>query len=149
MGIPRENIFVLEDGDILELGEELGKVTGKVPSDDIYVSGVVMGDLDSAVLQERKLLSWDGVVVVTLAIDTQKRRLVGTPQIVTRGFVGLRENQALIEKSQDMVMAVLSHDGKHLFERRAIETRVRNSLAKFLYEQTHRRPIIFPVVVEV
>jgi len=149
MGIPRENIFVLEDGDILELGQELGKVTGKVPSDDIYVSGVVMGDLDSAVLQERKLLSRDGVVVVTLAIDTQKRRLVGTPQIVTRGFVGLRENQALIEKSQDMVMAVLSHDGKHLPERRAIETRVRNSLAKFLYEQTHRRPIIFPVVVEV
>jgi ribonuclease J len=149
LGMSRDNIFVLEDGDVLELGQETGQVVGKVPSGNIYVSGVVMEDLSSAVLRDRKLLSQDGVVVVTVTIDTQKCQLRGRPQIVTRGFIGVNENQALIEKSQDIVMSVLNHDGKCLVKRSSAEAKIRDALTKFLYEQIHRRPIIFPIVVEV
>lgn len=149
LGIPRDNIFVLEDGDILELGQDSGQVIGKVPSENIYVSGAVMGDLSSTVLHERKLLSQDGVIVVTVIIDSQKCQLRGRPEIVTRGFIGASENQALIKKSQDVVLAVLNHDAKCLVKRSSAEGKVRDALAKFVYEETHRRPVIFPVVVEV
>ena len=157
LGMPGDNIFVLEDGDILELGQESGKVVGKMPVGNVYVNGLVTGELDSTVLGDRKLLSRDGIVVVTLAVDAQKGKLVGRPCIITRGFVDAGESQTLIEKSQDVVVATLNHDRKHSFgpgrlsqaERSNLEARVRNSLTKFLYEQTHRRPIIIPVIMEV
>jgi len=149
LGMPGDNIFVLEDGDILELGQEIGEVVGKVPIDNVYVNGLVTGELDSTVLRDRKLLSREGVVVVTLAIDARKGKLVGRPGIVARGFIDAVESQALIDKSQDVVVAALAHDKKDLFGPGLIEAKVRNSLAKFLYEQTHRRPVIIPVTMEV
>ncbi|MFB0557353.1 MAG: ribonuclease J [Dehalococcoidia bacterium] len=157
LGMPGDNIFVLEDGDILELGQESGKIVGKVPIGNVYVDGLVTGELDSTMLRDRKLLSRDGIVVVTLAIDAQKGKLVGRPCIITRGFVDAGESQTLIEKSQDVVIATLNHDGKHSFgpgrsspaERSNLEAKVRDSLTKFLYEQTHRRPIIIPIIMEV
>lgn len=155
LGMPGDNIFVLEDGDILELGQESGKIVGKVPIGNVYVDGLVTGELDSTMLRDRKLLSRDGIVVVTLAIDAQKGKLVGRPCIITRGFVDAGESQTLIEKSQDVVIATLNHDGKHSFgpgrlsQVSNLEAKVRDSLTKFLYEQTHRRPIIIPIIMEV
>jgi ribonuclease J len=157
LGMPGDNIFVLEDGDILELGQESGKIVGKVPVGNVYVDGLVTGELDSTMLRDRKLLSRDGIVVVTLAIDAQKGKLVGRPCIITRGFIDAGESQTLIEKSQDVVIATLNHARKHSFwpgkssqvERSNLEAKVRDSLTKFLYEQTHRRPIIIPAIVEV
>ena len=149
LGVPGDNVFVLEDGDILELGRENGKVVGKVPTGNVYVNGSVTGEIDSAVLRDRKLLSRDGVVIVTLIIDTKKDRLIGEPKIVTRGFADVRETVALMERSQEVVMAAVNHGRKHLLERDDIEAKLRDALVKFLYEQTHRRPIIIPVIVEV
>jgi ribonuclease J len=149
LGIPRDNIFVLEDGDILELGQGEGKVVGKVPTGDVCVSGLVTGELDSGVLEDRKLLSRDGIVVVTLLIDAKRGKLVGKPRIVTRGFIDMEQNQALIEKSQDVVVAALNHDRKHPVEKSFADARVKDSLSRFFYEQTHRRPIIIPVTMEV
>jgi len=149
LGMPKDNIFVLEDGDILELGREGGKVVGRVPIGDIYVNGLFTGELDSAVLRDRKLLSRDGVVVVTLAVDSDKGKLVGKPHIETRGFIDADENRALIEKSQDVIVAALNDNERRLLERGFIEAKVRNSLMKFLYEQTHRRPVIISVAVGV
>jgi len=149
LGMSRENIFVLEDGDVLELSQEAGKVVGKVPSGNIYVSGSVTGNLDDTVLHDRRLLSQDGVVVVTIAIDASKRKLVGKPQIAMRGIIGGKEGQALAEKSLDVVVAALNHDRRHLGERGFTEDTVRNSLAGFFYKQVHRRPIIIPMIVEV
>jgi len=147
--MPKDNIFVLDDGDILELGREGGKVVGRIPIGDIYVNGPFTGELDSAVLRDRKLLSRDGVVVVTLAIDAKKGKLVGQPHIVTRGFIDADENQALIEKGQDVIVAALNGNERRLLERGFIEAKARNSLMKFLYEQTHRRPVIISVAVGV
>jgi ribonuclease J len=149
MGIPKENTFVLENGDILELGRDAGRVVGKTHVGDIYVRGSVIGELDSAVLHDRKLLSRDGVVVVVLTIDAKGGKLAGRPRIITRGFIDIGESQALIEKSQDVVVAALDRGGKRLSEPGFTHARVKDSLTRFFYEQTHRRPVIIPVITEV
>jgi ribonuclease J len=122
----------------------------------IYVSGLVTGELDGVVLRDRKLLSRDGVVVVTIAIDAESGKLAERPRITTRGFVDAGEGQALIEKGRDVVLGALEN-GKggliskrhHDFDRSFVDAKVKNSLSKFFYERIHRRPIIIPVVVEV
>ncbi len=150
MGIAEDNVFVLEDGDILELGQEVGKIVGKIPIGDVYVNGLLTGELDSTVLRDRKLLSRDGVVVVTLVIDTKKGKLVGKPNIKTRGFIDAEENRALIQKSQDVVVAALNHDTTPLRVNRSnFDAKVRDALTRFFYEQTHRRPVIISVIMEV
>ncbi|MFO7997324.1 MAG: ribonuclease J [Dehalococcoidia bacterium] len=149
MGIPRSNIFVLENGDVLELGQDSGKVVGKVRAGVVYVDGLITGELDDVVLQDRKSLSRDGVVVVTIAIDAGSGNLTGRPRIITRGFVDAGEEQKLVETGQDVVLAALDHDRKRLSEPTYIDSRVKDSLGRFFYERIHRRPIIIPVVVEV
>jgi ribonuclease J len=158
LGMSKDNIFVLENGDVLELEQEAGKVVGKVPSGDVYVRGSMTGELDDIVLHDRRLLSQDGVVVVTVAIDAGECKLIGKPQIVMRGIIGGKEDQALTEKCLDVVVAAVNHDRKQLGGRGVwagskelsdLENRVRNSLAGFLYRQIHRRPIIIPMIVEV
>ena len=153
MGIPKDNIFVLEDGDVLELGQDSGKVVDKTRAEIVYVSGLITGELNSIVLRDRKLLSRDGVVVVTLAIDAGSGKLAGKPHIITRGFVDAGEGRALIEKGQEVVLADLNHDRGRLvapvLNMGFIDAKVKSSLSRFFYEQIHRRPIIIPVIVEV
>jgi ribonuclease J len=149
MGVPKDKIFVLENGDILELGQDLGKVVARTRVGVIYVSGMITGELDNAVLRDRKLLSRDGVAVVTIAVDAENGKLAEKPRIVTRGLVDSGAEQKLVEKGRDVVLAALDHDRKRLGERDFVDARVRDSLSRFFYEQIHRRPVIIPVVVEV
>jgi ribonuclease J len=154
MGIPKDNVFVLENGDVLELGRDSGQVVARTRVGVIYVSGLITGELDSIVLRDRKLLSRDGVVVVTIAIDAEGDKLAERPRIMMRGCVAAGEEQTLIEKGQDVVLAALEK-GKTLTPRRRlgepgfVDARVKDSLSRFFYEQIHRRPVIIPVVVEV
>jgi ribonuclease J len=149
MGVPSDNIFVLENGDILELGQDSGKVVARTRVGVIYVSGMITGELDNAVLRDRKLLSRDGVAVVTIAVDAENGKLAERPRIVTRGLVDSGAEQKLIAKGRDVVSAALDHDRERLSERDFVDARVRDSLSRFFYEQIHRRPVIIPVVVEV
>ena len=154
MGIPKDNVFVLENGDVLELGQDSGKVVARTRVGVIYVSGLITGELDSIVLRDRKLLSRDGVVVVTIAIDAGGDKLAERPRIIMRGCVAAGEEQTLIEKGQDVVLAALEK-GKTFTSRRRlgepgfVDARVKDSLSRFFYEQIHRRPVIIPVVVDV
>jgi ribonuclease J len=149
MGIPKDKVFVLENGDILELGQHSGKVVARTRVGVIYVSGMITGELDNAVLRDRKLLSRDGVAVVTIAVDAENGKLAERPRIVTRGLVDSGAEQKLIEKGRDAVSAALDHDRKRLGQRDFVDARVRDSLSRFFYEQIHRRPVIIPVIVEV
>lgn len=154
MGIPKDNVFVLENGDVLELGQDSGKVVARTRVGVIYVSGLITGELDSIVLRDRKLLSRDGVVVVTIAIDAEGDKLAERPRIIMRGCVAAGEEQTLIEKGQDVVLAALGKEktftsGRRLGEPGFVDARVKDSLSRFFYEQIHRRPVIIPVVVEV
>jgi ribonuclease J len=148
MGIPEDNIFVLENGDVLELGRDSGRVVARTRVGAIYVSGMITGELTEGVLRDRKLLSRDGVVVVTIAIDGENGKLAEMPRIIMRGLVDAGEERTLIEKGRDVVLAALERRQSN-FDRGIVDAKVRDSLSRFFYEQIHRRPIIIPVVVEV
>ncbi len=149
VGVPKENIFVLEDGDILELNPQAGKITGKVSAGNVYVDGLSVGDIGSVVLRNRRMLSRDGIVVVIIAINRQTGKLVGRPDIVSRGFVDTRESKDMIEESRDLVARTLDHSGTRPAESGFAYTKIRDILNRFYYEQTKRRPMILPVMVKV
>ena len=149
VGIPENNIFVLEDGDILELNPEAGKVTGKITSGNVYVDGLSVGDIGSVVLRNRRMLSRDGIVVVIITINKQTGKLMGRPDIVSRGFVDTREAKDMLEESRDLVARTLDHSGAHPAEWSLVNTKVKDVLNKFYYEQTKRRPMVLPFMVKV
>jgi ribonuclease J len=155
MGIPTDNIFVLENGDVLEIGQDSAKVVDRTHVGVIYVSGLITGELDAVVLRDRKLLSRDGVVVVTIAIDAESGKLAERPRIITRGFIDAGEEQTLIEKGRDVVLAALENGRKDVISKRSlvepsfVDAKVKESLSSFFYKRIHRRPVIIPVVVEV
>jgi len=149
MGIPKDNTFVLENGDILELGQDSGRVVARTRVGVIYVSGMTTGELDNAVLRDRRLLSRDGVVVVTIAVDAENGTLAEKPRIMTRGLIDTGEERKLVERGREVVLAALDHAKRRLSEPSFVDARVKDSLSRFFYEQIHRRPVIIPVVVEV
>jgi ribonuclease J len=149
MGMPESNIFILENGNVLELDREKGKVTGRLPTGNVYVDGLVMGDFASVILRDRKLLSRDGIVVVIIAIDKEAGKIVGRPDIVSRGFVDMKEGEAILEQGRDLVKAALDHGGGRPLEWSFINAKVKDTLREFFYEQTRRRPMILTTAVEV
>jgi len=149
MGVPEDNIFVLENGDILELGQDWGRMVGRTRVRTIYVSGMVTGELDGGLLRDRKSLSRDGVVVVAIAVDMENGRLAEKPRIIARGFVDSEEEQILIGKGEDVVASALGHDRSRLVDQGFVDARVKDSLSRFFYEQVHRRPIIIPVITQI
>ena len=156
MGIPKDNSFVLDNGDVLELGRDSGNVVARTHVGAIYVSGLITGELDDVVIRDRKLLSRDGVVVVTIAVDAESGKLAEKPRIITRGLVDAGEEQRLIEKGRDVVLAALENGREEFiskrrpdFDRSFVDAKVKDSLSSFFYKRIHRRPVIIPVVVEV
>jgi ribonuclease J len=149
VGIPKDNTFVLEDGDILEISPQGGKITGKITAGNVYVDGLSVGDIGSVVLRNRRMLSRDGIVVVIIAVNGQTGKLVGRPDIVSRGFVDTRESKDMLDESRDLVARILDHSGARPAEWGFVNTKVRDILNKFYYEQTKRRPMILPVMVKV
>jgi len=149
VGIPKENIFVLEDGDILELNPQAGKIAGKVSAGNVYVDGLSVGDIGTVVLRDRKMLSRDGMVVVIIAINRQTGKLIGRPDIISRGFVDTREARDMIEESRNLVARALDHGRDRPADWSFISAKVRDMLNRFYYEQTKRRPMILPFMVKV
>ena len=149
IGIPKENTFLLEDGDILELNSQACRITGKVSAGNVYVDGLSVGDIGSLVLRNRRMLSRDGIVIVVIAINKQTGKLVGRPDIVSRGFVDTRESKDMIDESRDLVARALDRSGDRPAEWGFVNTKVRDILNQFYYERTKRRPMILPVMVMV
>ena len=149
VGIPKDNTFVLEDGDILELDSQSAKITGKVGSGNVYVDGLSVGDIGGVVLRNRRMLSKDGIVVAIIAVNRQTGKLVGRPDIVTRGFVDTREFKGMIDESRDLLARTIDHSGTRAAEWSFVNAKVRDTLEKFYYEQTKRRPMILPFMVKV
>lgn len=149
VGIAKENIFVLEDGDILEVNPQSAKVSGKVSAGNVYVDGLSVGDIDGVVLRNRRMLSKDGIVVAIIAINRQTGKIVGRPDIVTRGFVDTRKFKDIIEESRDLLAKILDHTSAGNAEWSFINNKVRDALEKFYYERTKRRPMILPFMVKV
>jgi ribonuclease J len=145
VGIPPENIFVIESGQVLEFGSDWGRVDGQVTEGHVLVDGLGVGDVGSVVLRDRRLLSRDGFVVVVVAVDGDTGQVVEGPHIITRGFVYIRESEELIEEASQRILDALDHGGP----RSTLSDKVKDSLAEFLYAETKRRPMILPVVMEI
>ncbi len=143
VGVPRENIFVVESGTVLEFGPDWGRVNGQVTEGHVMVDGLGVGDVGNVVLRDRHLLSRDGFVVVVVGVDAESGQVVVGPDIITRGFVYIRESGDLIEEASQRVREALQRGAGPV-----AASVVKSTLASFLYEQTKRRPMILPVVIE-
>ena len=141
-GIPADNIFVIENGTVIEFNENNARVTDRIPGGWVFVDGSGVGDIGPTVLRDREILSQDGFVLAVVRLNGKTGRLVERPKIITRGFVFVKEQMDLIERAEEEVQAALQADGKDP------QTIVRKTLAELLYNETQRRPMIMPVVIE-
>ncbi len=147
MGVPEQNVFTLEDGDILEVDGQGAQVVGRASSDFVYVDGLAVG-FDQVILRDRKHLAEDGVIVAIVTIDKHTGKPIGHPDVVSRGFVETEMSESLMEGAREAIMEALS-GAEHVAERSDFNARVRDALSRYLYDETRRRPMILPMSVEV
>ncbi|MBQ6476467.1 MAG: ribonuclease J [Clostridia bacterium] len=150
MGIPSENIILMENGDVMEVSKTAVKLVDKIPSEPVLIDGSGIGDVGNIVLRDRRLLSLDGLMVVVVAFDKETGRLRGGPDIISRGFVYMREAEELIDEARSAVLTTIAAmDVRPFNEWAPIKIAIRNTLRDFLFEKTKRTPMILPIVMEV
>jgi ribonuclease J len=150
VGIESKNIFVIENGRILEFTRERGSVGGRVTSGRVLVDGLGVGDVGNIVLRDRRLLSQDGLVIIVMTMNQENGEMVAGPDIISRGFVYVRESEELIEESKERVRSILNEcEKQQIKEWAAIKSIVKETVGKFFYERTRRRPMILPIIMEV
>ena len=150
LGIEKENIFILNSGDVLELDSESAAVTGKVQTGGILVDGLGVGDVGNVVLRDRQHLAADGIMIVVLALDRYTNQLVSGPDIVSRGFVYVRESDALMEEAREVIsVGIDSCLDKGVADWGKIKSTIKDSLSEFVWKKTKRRPMILPIIMEV
>ncbi|MBM3947880.1 MAG: ribonuclease J [SAR202 cluster bacterium] len=146
VGVPPENTFVLDDGDVLELTEEEGRVVGQVPAEYMYVDGQRVWAKGGQVLDERTKLSRDGVVVVSAVLDRETGEALKSPKVASSGFVGRGETQELFEKVSEMVQTLLDQRGKRALELDKVKAEVNSAVSDLLYKETRRRPTVLTLL---
>lgn len=151
LGMNKDNIFVLENGDILKVNKRRAKrETAMVEADAILVDGLGVGDVGNIVLRDRKLLSESGLIIVVAAIEKESHMVVSGPEIISRGFVYVRENESLIEEARKVAMEALEKcQNKRMKDWNAMKSQARDALNSYIYETTKRSPIILPIFLEV
>jgi len=150
VGVLPENIFVAENGQVLEFTRRAGRINGKVTAGRVLVDGLGVGDVGNIVLRDRKQLSQDGILIVVVTINREAGLIVAGPDIVSRGFVYVRESEKLLEEARIRVRSALDICTENgMSEWSTIKSQVREVLGKFLYEKTRRRPMILPIIMEI
>ena len=150
IGMAKENIFILSSGDVLELGNDSAKVTGKVPVGSILVDGLGVGDVGNVVLRDRQRLAQDGIIVVTVVMDRENNYVVSGPDVLSRGFVYEKESDELIEEERNVVDDALTAClDKGVSDRGKIKSVIRDSLSDYVWKKTKRQPMILPIIMEV
>lgn len=150
MGIPSDNIYIGDIGETVELTEDYIKKVGTVPSGDIYVDGLGVGDVGNIVLNDRKRLSQDGIIIVVATIDSHDGYVVSGPDIVSRGFVYVKDNEELMNMARDLACRVIDeqYDSRY-HDWNSVKTKIRDELSKMMYEKTKRSPMILPIFMEI
>ncbi|ALV20911.1 MAG: ribonuclease J [Carnobacterium sp.] len=149
VGIPFKNIFIPGKGDVIEYKNDRMHMSGQVEAGNTMVDGIGIGDIGNIVLRDRKLLSEDGIFVAVVTISRKKGKIMSGPEVMTRGFVYVKENTDLIAASNEIVREVVEDNLNHKeFEWSRLKQEIRDALSKFLFEQTRRRPVILPIIME-
>ncbi|MEV2913093.1 ribonuclease J [Paenibacillus larvae] len=150
VGMDKEDIFIIDNGDTVEIQNGVARKAGKVQAGNILIDGLGVGDVGNIVLRDRKLLSQDGILVVVVTLSKQKGTILSGPDIISRGFVYVRESEGLLDEANRIVTNTLNKlMNDNVNEWASLKTHVKDALGRFLYEQTRRRPMILPIIMEV
>ncbi len=149
LGIPEDHIVIGEDGDIITVLPESIHVTDHVPCGNVFVDGLGVGDIGQIVLRDRQVLAQDGILMAVLTVDKETGQPLAGPDIVSRGFVYMRDSEELLESARQRVLESFVGLNGHASDWSFVKDKIRHTLSEFLYEKTHRRPMILPVVMEV
>src|SRR5690625_394282 len=149
-GVPEKNSFILDNGEVLALSKDKANIAGKIPSGSVYVDGSGIGDIGNIVLRDRRILSEEGLVIIVVSINMKEFEIAAGPDIISRGFVYMRESEDLINEAQKLVAEHLNK----IMERRTskwseMKNEIMDTIAPFLYEKTKRRPMILPIIIEI
>jgi len=149
-GVAPENVFIIENGTPIEFWADGSARRGQpVQAGYVFVDGLSVGDVGEIVLRDRRALASDGMFMVVVTVDKQTGKVVGRPEIITRGFVHGNEQDPIIDEAIRRVMDAVEHPGDHISEIALLKSQIKDGVSRFLFEQTKRRPMVFPVVVEV
>ena len=149
LGIPSENTFILHSGDVLEIGEDSAKIIGKVQTGTILVDGLGVGDVGNIVIRDRQRLAEDGIIVVVMTLEGRTNELLEGPDIVSRGFVYVRESEGLLEEAnQTAYEAVMKCLDYGVTDWSKIKLEIKDALSDFVWKRTQRRPMILPIIME-
>ncbi|MSS64405.1 ribonuclease J [Velocimicrobium porci] len=150
MGVDENNIFILSSGDVLELGQEKGEVIGKVPAHGILVDGLGVGDVGNIVLRDRQHLSENGLIIIVITLEKYSNQVLAGPDIVSRGFVYVRESENLMDEAREVVnMSLDKCFHNNVTDWGKIKTEIKDSLSDYLWKKTKRNPMILPIIMEV
>ena len=150
LGMKSENIIIADNGDIIEVNHDGIEKSGTVIAGQVFVDGLGVGDVGNIVLRDRKHLSQDGILTVVVTIERETGKVIAGPDIISRGFVYVRESEDLIEEAKNRVRLVLREcEQNNIKEWAVMKSSVKETLRNFLYERTKRNPMILPIIVEV
>lgn len=150
LGMPKENIFIAENGNVIEFTKDSGVINQSVPSGNVLVDGLGVGDVGNIVLRDRKHLSEDGLIVVVVTMSKQEGKVIAGPDIISRGFVYVRESEDLMEEARKVVRTALSEcEKRNITDWSTLKSSIKDSLRAFLYEKIKRNPMILPIIMEV
>jgi ribonuclease J len=150
LGMDGSNIFICEIGNVLEVSKDTARINGNVASGQVLVDGLGVGDVGNIVLRDRKHLSQDGILTVVITIEKESGTVIAGPDIISRGFVYVRESENLMEEARNIVKNSLDRSlGNRVREWAPIKSTIKDDLREFLYEKTKRKPMILPIIMEI
>jgi ribonuclease J len=150
LGLNPNNVVIADNGDVIEVSRDSIRKTGTVVSGQVFVDGLGVGDVGNIVLRDRRHLSQDGILTVVITIEKETGTVIAGPDIISRGFVYVRESEDLMEEARELVRDVLKDcQEKHITEWSSIKSNVKEVLRSFLYEKTKRKPMILPIIMEI
>ena len=150
MGMDRDDIFLMDIGDVLEVSDTEAKIVGEVPAGQVFVDGLGVGDVGNIVLRDRRILSQDGLIIVVLTTEKSTGEILSGPDIISRGFVYVRESEDLLEEARSVVQqAIDSCEMKHIGEWQYVKGTIKDDLRDYLWQKTKRNPMILPIIMEI
>ena len=149
MGMNRQNIVIPEIGQVIEMTQDTLALGEQIPTGGVLVDGLGIGDVGNVVLRDRKHLSQDGLIIVCMAIDRDESKLISGPDIISRGFIYVRENEDIIENTRDVVRQILVESDLSGENWPNLKNRIKDELHRYIYEKIKRNPMILPIILDI